>query len=150
MTYQKIVFVNVPIQLVSALLCILTTPPREGLYMMSYYGFRGYTVLMLIAAVYPVRVSYAYRFVTLSIFQFFYWTISPVMSDYLLQISYGFYYVRVVCPWFITPFLLQSLQFVIVTFSVYQLSNYFFISYAVPHDFSKVTVRDLIDLTVYT
>ena len=104
---------------------------------MSYYGFRGYTVLMLIAAVYPVRVSYAYRFVTLSIFQFFYWTISPVMSYYLLQISYGFYYVRVVCPWFITPFLLQSLQFVIVTFSVYQLSNYFSISYAVPHDFSK-------------
>lgn len=101
------------------------------------YGFRRYTVLMLIAAVYPVRVSYAYRFVTLSIFQFFYWTISPVMSDYLLQISYGFYYVRVVCPWFITPFLLQSLQFVIVTFSVYQLSNYFSISYAVPHDFSK-------------
>lgn len=118
--------------------------------MMSYYGFRGYTVLMLIAAVYPVRVSYAYRFVTLSIFQFFYWTISPVMSDYLLQISYGFYYVRVVCPWFIVPYLLQSLQFVIVTFSVYQLSNYFSISYAVPHDFSKVTVRDLIDLTVYT
>ena len=32
--------------------------------MMSYYGFRGYTVLMLIAAVYPVRVSYVYRFVT--------------------------------------------------------------------------------------
>lgn len=138
------------IQLVSALLYILTTSPREGLYMMSYYGFRGYTVLMLIAAVYPVRVSYAYRFVTLSIFQFFYWTISPVMSDYLLQISYGFYYVRVVCPWFIAPYLLQSLQFVIVTFSVYQLSNYFSISYAVPHDFSKVTVRDLIDLTVYT
>lgn len=51
---------------------------------------------MLIAAVYPVRVSYVYRFVTLSIFQFFYWTISPVMSDCLLQISHGFYYVRVV------------------------------------------------------
>lgn len=28
------------------------------------YGFRGYTVLMLIAAVHPVRVSYVYRFVT--------------------------------------------------------------------------------------
>ena len=41
------------------------------------------------------------------------------------------------CPWFITPYLLQSLQFVIVTFSVYQISNYFSISYAVPHDFSK-------------
>jgi len=78
-----------------------------------------------LAAVHPVRVSYVYRFVTLSIFQFFYWTISPVMSDCLLQISHGFYYVRVVYPWFITPYLLQSLQFVIATFSVYHLSNYF-------------------------
>lgn len=80
---------------------------------------------MLIAAVHPVRVSYVYRLATLSIFQFFYWTISPVMSDCLLQISHGFYYVRVVCPWFIAPYLLQSLQFVIATFSVYHLSNYF-------------------------
>lgn len=107
-------------------------------------------VLMLIAATHPLRVSYIYRFATLSIFQFFYWTISSVMSDCLLQISHGFYYVRVVCPWFITPYLLQSLQFVIATFSVHHLSNYFFISYAVPHDFWKVTVRDLIDPTVYT
>lgn len=59
------------------------------------------------------------------------------MSDCLLQISHGFYYVRVVCPWFIAPYLLQSLQFVIDTFSVYQLSNYFSISYAVSHDFLK-------------
>lgn len=126
------------IQLVSVLPHILTISPREGLYVISYYyGFRGYTVLMLIAAVYPVRASYVYRFATLSIFQFFYWTISPIMSDCLLHISYGFYYVRVVCPWFIAPHLLQSLQFVIVAFSVYHLSNYFSISYAVSHDFLR-------------
>ena len=70
---------------------------REGLYFYDVI-LQGSQVhgLMLEAAVHPVRVSYVYRFVTLSIFQFFYWTISPVMSDCLLQILHRFYYVRVV------------------------------------------------------
>lgn len=94
-------------------------------------------VLMLMTAIHPVRVSYVYRFATLSIFQFFYWTISPVMSDCLLQISYGFYYVRAVYPWFIAPYLLQSLQFVIATFSVYHLSDYFSFLLSVSSVWSK-------------
>lgn len=98
---------------------------EKACYLVSCYKVRGCMVLCsrlpYTLFAYPMHTVLSH----LVFFQFFYWTISPVMSDCLLQISHGFYYVRVVPMVYYAILVTQSLQFVIVTFSVYHPSNYF-------------------------